>query len=128
MTGKTLHLLLSLCLASAFGSTAAAQDSAELLVDASQQVESGMALARRQAAETDLPGALGTLERLLFVHPEAVPARLLYASLLCRLDDRRGAELEIGLLAGKPIADPDWTEVGAACGSIERPAPPKRKR
>ena len=128
MTAKTLHLLLSLCLASTFGEKAAAQDSAELLVDAPQQVDSGMALARRQAAETDLPGALGTLERLLFAHPQAVPARLLYASLLCRLDDRQGAELEIGLLAGKPIADADWAEVGSACGSMERPAPPKRKR
>ena len=128
MTAKTLHLLLSLCLASTFGEKAAAQDSAELLVDAPQQVDSGMALARRQAGETDLPGALGTLERLLFAHPQAVPARLLYASLLCRLDDRQGAELEIGLLAGAPIADADWAEVRSACGSIERPAPPKRKR
>jgi len=53
---------------------------------------------------------------------------LFYASLLCRLDDRQGAELELGLLAGKPIADPDWVGVNAACGPVALPAPPKRKK
>ena len=128
MTGRTLHFLLAACAMAALSSAARGQDDFDSLIAASQQVESGMALARRQVAETDLPGAVGTLERLLFAHPEAVPPRLLYAALLCRLDDRQGAEVELGLLAGHPIADADWAEVGAACGSVERPAPPKRKR
>jgi hypothetical protein len=128
VTVKTLHLLLGLGVAAAFPAVARAQDDLESLITASQQVESGMTLARRQIGETDLPGALGTLERLLFIHPEAVPARLLYASLLCRLDDRLGAEVELGLLGGQPIADPDWAEVSAACGSVQRPAPRKRKK
>ena len=83
------------------------------------------ALAHRQIRASDLPGALGTLERVLFAYPEATPPRLLYASLLCFLDDRQGAELELGLLAGKPIADSDWAGVAAACGPVPRPAPPK---
>jgi hypothetical protein len=128
VTLKTLHILLGLCAAASLAGSALAQDDLDSLVDASQQVDSGIALARRQVAETDLPGAAGTIERLLFVHPEAVPPRLLYASLLCRLDDRQGAELELGLLAGHPIADPDWAEVVAACGPVTRPAPPKRKK
>ena len=72
--------------------------------------------------------AISLLERVLFAYPESVPPRLLYASLLCRLDDRQGAELEVGLLAGKPIADADWAGVNAACGPVARPAPPKRKK
>jgi hypothetical protein len=128
VTGRILHaLLLGLCVAAA-PATALAQDDTDGLITASQQVDSGMGLARREISEGDFPAAVGTLERLLFAHPEAVPPRLLYASLLCRLDDRQGAELELGLLAGKPIADADWAEVGAACGAVERPAPPRRKK
>ena len=128
LTSKTLLLLLGLGIAVGLPSASPAQDDPEGLIAASQQVESGMTLARHQVADTDFPGALGTLERLLFAHPDAYSARLLYASLLCRLDDRQGAEVEIGLLAQKPIADSDWAEVAAACGTVPRPAPPKRKK
>lgn len=126
MTGRCLRFLFGLCVAAAIAPPAAAQDDTDAIVAASQQVDSGMELARRQIADTDLLGALGTLERVLFAHPEAVPPRLLYASLLCRLDDRAGAELELALLAGKPIADANWAEVTAACGQVPRPAPPKK--
>lgn len=127
MTFKMLRLLLGLSAAALLAPAAAAQDDADALVAASQQVDSGMALARRQIAASDLTGALGTLERLLFARPEVVPTRLLYASLLCRLDDRQGAELELGLLAGKRIADPDWAGVTAACGPLARPGKRKKK-
>jgi len=128
MTIKMLRFLLAMSAAALLSPAAIAQDDPDALAAATQQLDSGMTLARRQIAAADLTGALGTLERLLFAHPEVVPPRLLYASLLCRLDDRQGAELELGLLAGKPIADADWAGVTAACGSIERPAPPRRKR
>ena len=127
MIFKMLRFLLVLSAAALLARPAAAQDDAEALAAASQQVESGMALARRQIAASDLTGALGTLERVLFAHPEIVPPRLLYASLLCRLDDRQGAELELGLLAGKKIDDPDWAGVTAACGPIARPTKRKKK-
>src|SRR5690349_21111313 len=105
MAGKSLPFLLALSAAASFPSAAGAQDDLDAMAAATQQVDSGMALARSQIAASDLPGALGTLERVLLGHPEVVPPRLLYASLLCRLDDRQGAELELGLLAGKAIAD-----------------------
>ena len=126
MTGKMLRFLLGLSAAAVLAPAAAAQEDADALAAATQQLDSGLALARRQIAAADLPGALGTLERVLFAHPEVVPPRLLYAALLCRLDDRQGAELELGLLAGKPIADADWAGVTAACGAVPRPAPPRR--
>ena len=127
MTDKLLRFLIGLSGAALLAPAARAQDDADSLVGASQQVDSGMALARRQIADSDLPGALGTLERVLFAHPEIVPPRLLYASLLCRLDDRQGAELELGLLAGKRIADSDWAGVTQACGPVPRPANRKKK-
>src|SRR5688572_3708864 len=118
MTAPMLRLLLALTAAAMLAPAAAAQDDADALAAATLQVDSGMALARRQIAASDLTGALGTLERVLFGHPEVVAPRLLYAALLCRLDDRQGAELELGLLDGKPIADSDWASVSAACGPV----------
>jgi hypothetical protein len=121
-----LRFPLALSAAAMLSSAAFAQDDPDALVSATRQLDSGMILARSQIRDSDLPGALGTLERLLFAFPEAPPPRLLYASLLCRLDDRQGAELELGLLDGKPIADSDWAGVAAACGPVPRPAPPRR--
>lgn len=126
MTGKLLRFLIGLGGAALLTPAALAQDDPDSLVTASERLDSGMALARRQIAAADLPGAVATLERLLFAHPDIVPPRLLYASLLCRLDDRQGAELELGLLTGKRIADSDWAEVTAACGPLPRPG--KRKK
>lgn len=126
MTFSALRLLLGLSAAALVAPAAPAQGEADALIAESRQVDSGMALARRQIAASDLTGALGTLERLLFAFPEIVPPRLLYASLLCRIDDRQGAELELGLLAGKRIADSDWAGVTAACGPVPRPT--KRKK
>lgn len=127
MAGNVLRFVLALSAAALISPAAAAQDDLDSLATATEQVESGMTLARRQIAASDMPGALGTLERVLLRHPEVVPPRLLYASLLCRLDDRQGAELELGLLAGKATADSDWAGVEAACGSVQRPAPPRRR-
>jgi hypothetical protein len=100
----------------------------DALIGASLSPDTGMTLARSQIGDRDLLGAVGTLERVLLAHPEATPARLLYASLLCRLDDPEGAGLEIRLLNGQPIADSDWSEVTAACGNVPRPAAPKGRR
>ena len=126
MIAKMLRFSLALLAAALLPSDARAQDDPDSLAAATGQLDSGMALAYRQVRATDLPGALGTLERLLFAYPEAVPPRLLYASILCLVDDRQGAELELGLLAGKPTADSDWAAVAAACGPVPRPEPGKR--
>ena len=126
MTGKMLPFLLALSAAGAV-SPALAQDDPGALAAATERLDSGVALARSQIAASDLLGALGTLERVLLAHPQVVPPRLLYASLLCRLDDRQGAELELGLLAGKRIEDSDWAGVTAACGPVPRPAKGKKR-
>jgi hypothetical protein len=100
----------------------------DTLISASLSADTGMTLARSQIADRDLLGALGTIERVLFAHPEAVPPRLLYASLLCRLDDREGAEVELGLFEGWALPDAEWQEVAASCPGIARPTPPKGRR
>jgi hypothetical protein len=126
LAGKFSLLLLGLA-AIALPSASHAQDDADTLVTAAQQVDTGMALAQRQIGARDLLGAMGTLERVLFVHPEAVRPRLLYASLLCRVDDTEGANVELSLLGGQQIADADWAVVTAACGPVQRPGQPPRK-
>ncbi|HYI41591.1 MAG TPA: hypothetical protein VE053_14865 [Allosphingosinicella sp.] len=126
MTGRILRFSLALLAGVTLSSAARAQDDPGSLAAATRQLDSGMALARRQIGASDLPGAIGTLERVLFAYPEAAPPRLLYAALLCRLDDRQGAELELGLLAGRPIADSDWAGVASACGPVPRPGSPRR--
>ena len=125
---RMLRLLIGLSAVALLSPAVAAQEDPDSLAAATRQLDSGVALARRQIAAADLTGALGTLERVLFAHPESVPPRLLYASLLCRLDDRQGAELELGLLAGKRIDDSDWAGVTAACGSVTRPPSRKGKK
>lgn len=131
---RALRLLLSLPvlgLAAMLAAPAAAQTAptdVETLIAASLSPDTGIALARAQIADRDLLGAAGTLERVLLANPGAVPPRLLYASVLCRLDDRQGAEVEIGLLAGHAFADNDWADVTSACGAIARPAAPSSKR
>jgi hypothetical protein len=98
------------------GAAAAQPASADLVIDRSLTAESGLALSRGQIAEGDLPGAVATLERVLLAWPAAVAPRLLYASLLCRLDDRQGAKIELDLMRGRPAPDAAWAEVTAACG------------
>jgi hypothetical protein len=92
------------------------------LVFASRQVDSGMALARRQADSGDLAAALATVERVMLAHPEAVEARLVHVVLLCRIDDPEGARSELEQLAGHPVSDRSWADVTAACGAMPRPA------
>ncbi len=119
-------VLIGLSAATIFSSPIHAQsapaDDSEVLADAALQLETGMSLARRQIAETDLLGAAGTLERVLFVHPDAPEPRLAYASLLCRLDDAEGAAVELGLVRPEALTDEAWREVTEACGPLPRPA------
>jgi thioredoxin-like negative regulator of GroEL len=102
----------------------AVAETPEVLADAALQIDTGIALARRQITDTDLLGATGTLERVLLAHPQATEARLLYASLLCRLDDSEGAGVELRLLAPEAITDEAWREVTEACGPLPRPGQP----
>jgi hypothetical protein len=128
MTGsKRSHLLVLIAfsagtiLSCPVHAQSAGAESPELLSDAALQLDTGMALARRQIAETDIMGAAGTLERVLFAHPDAPEPRLLYASVLCRLDDSEGASVELLLIKPEAITDDGWREVTDACGPVPRP-------
>jgi Flp pilus assembly protein TadD len=90
------------------------------LADVSADPQSGLALARDQIGEGDLTGAVATLERLLIDHPQTDEALVLHASLLCRLDDKEGARIELAELRFG-IPDQVWGDVTAACGRMTRP-------
>jgi hypothetical protein len=94
----------------------------DALIEASLQVEAGVVLARNLAGKGDLYGAAATLERVLIAHPAAAEPRLLYASMLCRLDDRMGAEVELGLVDAAGVTETARREVTAACGTVALPA------
>ena len=96
-----LATALSLAAVPAGAETVAGLDA---LSRATAQPAPGLALARRQAASGDLTDALATLERVVLNHPENHEAWLLHASLLCRLDDRRGALIEFEALRGRERA------------------------
>ena len=100
---------------------------AEPLIAPTLQVDSGMALARQQIGDDDLLGAVGTLERVLIQNPESIGPRLLYVTLLCRLDDRQGATVELNLMPSRTVPDANWTEVTQACGPMPRPGTGKKK-
>lgn len=108
---------------------ALAQDSEvavlDQLIERSTSVSSAMELAREQAAGGDFLGAAATLERVLIADENADEARLAYATILCRLDDRQSAELELQTLSGHGGSQAGRDEVAAACGVAVPSAPRK---
>lgn len=87
------------------GAPLAAETPAQLdaLSKASDQPDTGVALARQQISRGELLDAMATLERVLMNHPESDEARALHAGLLCRIDDRRGATVEFDTMRGRDI-------------------------
>ena len=61
--------------------------------------------ARQQSARGDLLGASAALERLLFSEPNWHSARLFYAAVLYRLDDKKAALRELELLSGSDMTE-----------------------
>ena len=87
----------------------------ELMSQATETADKGMAMAREQISRNELLIAAATLQRLMINHPETLAAQLLHASLLCRLDDRAGAAVEFEGLRRKDFKDKDWSEAMAPC-------------
>lgn len=75
----------------------------------------GLALARSQVATGALLEALATLERTLALKPKDKQAKLLHASILCRIDDPAGAAVEFGRLKAKDFKKADWAEAQVPC-------------
>ena len=90
-------------------------DDLDRLVLASVKPGEGLALARSQASSGALLDALATLDRVLAVEPKHKQARLLHASLLCRIDDRDGAAVEFSRLKSKDYKKVDWNAALAPC-------------
>ena len=90
-------------------------DDLDRLVLASIKPADGPALARSQAGAGALLDALATLERVLAVDPKHKQAKLLHASLLCRIDDREGAASEFSHLKSKDYKKTEWNAALAPC-------------
>ena len=121
MGARTLTLALYAGFA-LIGGPAMAETPAELdaLTRATDQPGAGVALARRQIAAGDMLEALATLERVIINHPQSNEARMLHAGVMCRLDDRQGALVELDQLRGRQIPDALWAEAEAACSDRGR--------
>lgn len=121
MRSPTLQSVrIGLCLALLLlGAAASAQTISDLeaLSRAAEQPSSGVALARKQAAEGHLIDALSTLERVILNAPQSDDARLYHASLLCQLDDRQGATVEFEALRGHTIDANAWSAATAPCNA-----------
>lgn len=104
----------------ALSQAAGAQSIEEIdrLVAASANPADAVALAQSQAAAGHLLEALATLERLLAAQPKTMQARLLHASLLCRIDDKTGGAVEFGRLKSGSFKKADWDAARAPCGTI----------
>ncbi len=84
-------------------------------VRATAKVPSGLGLVRQQLRDGDLTGALASVERVIILDPLNAEARLLHASLLCRLDDRPGSQTEFDPMRGHDLPDKLWREETAHC-------------
>lgn len=111
--GVALCLLASLVLPQC--ASAQSLEDLDRLVQSSVKPADGLALARSQAAGGDLLDALATLERVLAVDPKHKQAKLLHASLLCRIDDREGAAAEFARLRAKDYKKPEWSAALVPC-------------
>jgi hypothetical protein len=89
------------------------------LVDASAKPKDGLALARTQAGAGAWLDALATLDRVLATEPKSKQARLLHASILCRLDDHDGAKAEFARIKSGDYKKADWAAAMAPCNALK---------
>ena len=119
ITARTGHLAAALAVMAVImappGAAAQSLDALDALVQASAKPADGVALARTQVAASAWLDALATLERVLMADPKNKPARLLHASVLCRIDDPAGAAAEFTALKAKDYKKAEWAEARAAC-------------
>lgn len=73
----------------------------DALSDQTADEQTGIALARQQAASGALLEALATIERVLTRFPRSAEARFDHAMLLCKVGDQQGGLLEFSRLKDK---------------------------
>lgn len=88
------------------------------LVTASAKPKDGMALAQAQIGAGALLDALATLKRVLAIDPKNKQARLLHASVLCRVDDADGAALEFSRLKSRDYKKAEWAGAIKPCAAL----------
>jgi Flp pilus assembly protein TadD len=93
-------------------------DALDALVAASAKPKDGLVLAQQQIGLGDLLVALATLERVLTQEPKNKQAKLLHASVLCRVDDPDGAALEFSKLKAGDFKKPEWAAAIAPCAGL----------
>lgn len=91
------------------------------MVPSSAKSADALALARAQAGSGALLDALATLERVLMADPKNKPAKLLHASILCRVDDPDGAAAEFAVLKAKDYKKAEWAAAREPCAPPASP-------
>ncbi|WP_427969667.1 hypothetical protein [Altererythrobacter sp.] len=107
--------LLPAALALAHPAPAQSFEELDLLSDASVDEEAGIIFARSQAARGEWLEAIGTLERVLAVHPKSNEAKRLQGMYLCTVDDRLGGAVILAQLKKKKFAKGVLEEARATC-------------
>lgn len=89
------------------------------VVAASAKPKDAMALAGSQVQGGAWLEALATLERVLAVDPKHKQARLLHASILCRIDDPDGAAVEFARLKAGDYKKAEWADARQPCDQLK---------
>lgn len=85
------------------------------IVDASAKPAEGFPMAQSLVASGAMLEAIATLDRVLAADPKHKPAKLLRASLLCRVDDRGGAAVAFTRLKEKDYKKDEWAAALEPC-------------
>jgi hypothetical protein len=109
-------IVLACGLLSCLPASAETFEELDALSDLSADERTGIAAAKDQAGRGEYLEALATLERVLAVHPKSHEARLIHATYLCAVDDRRGGLVELGRLKKKQVGEQRLAEARAMCG------------
>jgi thioredoxin-like negative regulator of GroEL len=108
-------LAAAFAIASAAPLAAQSVEALDRIVDASAKPAEGLAMAQSQVSSGALLEAIATLDRVLASDPKHKAAKLLRASLLCRVDDRSGAAVAFTRLKEKDYKKADWETALEPC-------------
>jgi len=87
----------------------------DMMAEVAVDEQKGILFAQDQASRGEFLEAIGTLERVLALHPKSSSARLLHAVYLCQIDDQQGGAVEIGKLKKSSIPDELWADAHKLC-------------